>query len=99
MPSIDKRLTELESIDSAIAEGQGLGAGPVRRPAGAGPPAAIDEFAQYLREARLRSEAGNPIPQTPITQQMLDDPLDGEFWRQMKEARERVARLRVKEKD
>lgn len=84
MPSIDKKLTELET----------LAAQPPPEAEGA-PVQAVDEFARCLREARLRSEAGNPIPQTPITQQMLDDPLDGEFWRQMKEARERVARLRI----
>ena len=56
------------------------------------PPPDMD-FAQLLRRARLRAAAGNPIPQSPITDQMLDDPVNGEFWRLMKEARERVARL------
>jgi hypothetical protein len=53
-----------------------------------------DEFAEALREARLRSNAGNPIPQTVITAEMMENPVDGEFWRQMFQARERVRLLR-----
>ncbi|SPF42619.1 hypothetical protein SBDP1_40018 [Syntrophobacter sp. SbD1] len=48
------------------------------------------DFALALRESRLRSAAGDPIPQTPITDEMMADPVNGEFWRRMFEARERV---------
>jgi len=51
-----------------------------------------EDFAKLLQEARKRAEAGNPVPQSPITPQMLDDPDQGEFWRLMLEARQRAAR-------
>ncbi len=47
-------------------------------------------FAALLRQARKRAGRGEPVTETQITQEMLDDPLDGEFYRQMHEARERV---------
>jgi len=56
-------------------------------------PAPFD-FARALREARLRAAAGNPVPKTPITEEMIADPEHGEFWRKMSEARERVRLLR-----
>jgi hypothetical protein len=52
------------------------------------------DFGAALREARLRAEAGNPVPQTPITVEMMKDPVYGHLWRQMFEARERVRLLR-----
>ena len=52
------------------------------------------DFAKALQESRLRAAAGNPIPQTPITDEMMADPVNGEFWRQMFKARERVRLLR-----
>lgn len=51
------------------------------------------DFAQALREARSRAAAGDPIPQSPITEEMMEDPVNGEFWREMFEARERVRLL------
>lgn len=48
------------------------------------------DFAAALHEARRRLAAGDPIPQTPITQEMIADPVYGQFWRRMHEARERV---------
>jgi len=52
------------------------------------------DFAKALQEARLRAAAGNPIPQSPITEEMMADPVYGEFWRRMLKARERVRLLR-----
>ncbi|SPF34101.1 hypothetical protein SBDP1_120001 [Syntrophobacter sp. SbD1] len=48
------------------------------------------DFARALRESRLRAATGNPLPQTPITDEMMADPVNGEFWRRMFNARERV---------
>lgn len=52
------------------------------------------DFPEALREARLRAAAGDPIPQTPITEEMMQDPVQGQLWRRIHEARERVRRLR-----
>ena len=55
-------------------------------------------FVQAMREARLRAAAGggaadSPL-ETPITAEMMEDPVLGEFYRQLFEARERVRLLR-----
>lgn len=55
---------------------------------------AVFDFALALREARMRAAAGDPILQTPITAEMIADPVHGEFWRKMSKARERVRLLR-----
>lgn len=52
------------------------------------------DFAAALGEARRRAAAGDPIPQTPITEEMIEDPVHGQFWRRIHEARERVRLLR-----
>jgi len=52
-------------------------------------------FAQLLRQARKRAGTGRPASRTRITRQMLDDRLDGEFYRQMQGARDRVKNLRL----
>ena len=59
-----------------------------------GPASAGIDFATALREARLRAFAGDPIPRSVITPEMMEDPVNGEFCRQMHEARERERRLR-----
>jgi hypothetical protein len=52
-------------------------------------------FAELLRQARKRAGTGRSASKTRITQQMLDHRLDGEFYRQMHGARERVKNLRL----
>ena len=52
-----------------------------------------DSFAQLLSAARERVSRGEQRPEIPITRQMLDDTVNGEFWRQLKNARERVRKL------
>jgi len=52
-------------------------------------------FAQLLRQARKRAGTGRSTSKTRITLQMLDHRLDGEFYRQMHGARERVKNLRL----
>lgn len=52
------------------------------------------DFAAALRDARSCAAAGEPIPQTPITEEMMKDPVHGQFWRRMHQARERVRLLR-----
>ena len=66
---------------------------PASAPPGEPASAGVD-FAADLREARLRAFAGNPIPRSVITPEMMEDPVNGEFCRQMHEARERERRLR-----
>jgi hypothetical protein len=56
--------------------------------------AAALDFAAALRGARLRAAAGNPCSQTVITREMMECPVNREFWRSMHEARERVPLLR-----
>jgi len=84
MNVIEKWIAELE----ALAENSVFRS---RYPAGSD---RVKYFAQLLKEARLRAARGELPPETPITQKMLDDPVYGEFWRRMKQARERVRRLR-----
>ena len=52
------------------------------------------DFARALREAHRRADAaGGRLPQTPITAEMMADPVHAELYRQMLEARERVRML------
>jgi hypothetical protein len=58
----------------------------------------MGHFVLAMREARLRAAAGagaadSPL-ETPITAEMMEDPVLGEFYRQLFEARERVRLLR-----
>ena len=53
------------------------------------------DFAELLREARLRAVRGQTVPERPITQEMLDDPVSGEIWRKLRDARERVRRAHL----
>ena len=46
---------------------------------------ACRSFADMLREARRRVAAGDPI-----TAEMIEDPADGEFWRNVFKARARA---------
>ncbi len=45
-------------------------------------------------QARLRPPAGDPIPETTIIPEMMEDPVNGEAWREMFEAlgRQRLSR-------
>ncbi len=52
------------------------------------------DFANALREARRRAVAGDCEPQTPITAEMMEDPVAGEFYRLLFKARERVRLMR-----
>ena len=47
-------------------------------------------LAEAIEEARLRAAEGEPFDETPITPEMMDDPVHGQFYRLMHEARERV---------
>jgi hypothetical protein len=52
---------------------------------------AFGSFIRTLKQARLRAIAGEASPpETPITAEMMEDPVHGEFCRQLFEARERV---------
>ncbi len=53
------------------------------------------DFVKTLREARLRAIRGEKAPEKTITQEMLDDPISGEMWRELRDARERVRRSRL----
>ena len=53
------------------------------------------DFAELLREARLRAIRGERPPEGPITQEMLDDPVSGEMWRKLRDARESVRRAHL----
>jgi len=48
------------------------------------------DFAEALRDGRMRAAGGEAFAQTPITLEMLDDPADGELYRLICEARERA---------
>ncbi|MGA2404717.1 MAG: hypothetical protein ABSG91_23940 [Syntrophobacteraceae bacterium] len=52
------------------------------------------DFVSALRDARERAAGGEPVPEDPVTPEMLEDPEHGEFFRQMQEARERASNLR-----
>ena len=52
-----------------------------------------DSFIDELRRARLRALAGETIPETPITPESMDDPVYGEFYRQLFEARKSAQTL------
>ncbi len=78
MASIEKRIAELETLPPTETETATAG---------------HKSFAELLRQARKLAAAGRPVPQTRITEQMLGDPLDREFYRQMHEARERAWNL------
>jgi hypothetical protein len=80
MAYIEKRIEKLETLTASETE-TGTGG--------------LENFAELLRQARKRAGTGRPIPQTRITQQMLDDPIDGKLYRQILEARERVRNLRL----
>ncbi|MGC9966781.1 MAG: hypothetical protein ABSE08_15360 [Syntrophobacteraceae bacterium] len=53
-------------------------------------PSSVTGFVDALREGRLRAAGGEPFAETPITREMMDDPVHGEFYRLIHEARERV---------
>jgi hypothetical protein len=53
------------------------------------------DFAELLREARLRAIRGERPPERPINQEMLDDPVSGEMWRKLRAARECVRRAHL----
>ena len=48
------------------------------------------DFVAALQDARQRAATGEPIPEVPVTAEMLEDPVHGEFFRRLLEARERV---------
>lgn len=52
-------------------------------------------FAELLRQARKRTGEGRSTSKTRITQKMLHHHLEGQFYRQMHEARGRVKNLRL----
>ncbi len=78
MANFKKRIAELETLTPAETKTATGGQ---------------KSFAELLRQARKLAAAGKPVPQTRITKQMLADPLDREFYRQMHEARERARNL------
>jgi hypothetical protein len=80
MANIEKRIAEIETLAASETVTETGG---------------DKSFAELLGQARKRAGRGGRIPQTRITRQMLHDPLDGEFYRQMLEARERVRNLRL----
>lgn len=47
-------------------------------------------LAEALMEGRLTVLRGEPSAETPITPEMMDDPVQGKLYRLMHEARERV---------
>ena len=51
-------------------------------------------FAEALREERLRAAGGGPFAETPITREMMDDPVHGRLYRLIHEARVRVRNFR-----
>lgn len=51
---------------------------------------ASHSFASALHEAHMRSMRGETLPETPITREMLDDPVDGKMWRNIRDARARA---------
>jgi hypothetical protein len=80
MATIEKRIAELETLADTETDTETGG---------------DKSFAELLGQARKRVGRGEPVPETRITRQMLDDPPEGEFHRQMHEARERVRNLRL----
>jgi len=54
-------------------------------------------FAEALRQGRLNAAGEGPFAETPITREMMDDPVHGPFYRLMHEARARVEELRSKD--
>jgi len=63
-----------------------------------GPAGGTGHFVLAMREARLCAAAGGGAegcpPEAPITAEMMEDPVHGEFCRRLFEARERVRLLR-----
>jgi hypothetical protein len=57
-------------------------------------PSSVTDLAEALREGRLRAAGKDPFPETPITREMMDDPVHGELSRLIHEARERVRNFR-----
>lgn len=51
-------------------------------------------FLEALEESRLRAARGEPSAETPVTPEMMDDPVHGGFYRLMHEALERARNLR-----
>lgn len=82
MASIEKRISELEAR-----------AGKAEPPGARGGRRSGDEqdFARLLSQAR-RAERRD-FPETPVTRQMLDDPVNGEFLGRMQAARRRGDRV------
>ncbi len=58
----------------------------------------LGSLADSIREGRLRAQRGEPPILTPITQEMLDHPIHGEMWRNIRNGRERVRKAREQEK-
>ncbi len=89
MASLKKRIAELESTirrQARLATLQGS-TGPAETGGGE-----TEDLARLLRESRGRilSETARV---TPITEKMLNDPQNGEFWRRMLAARKRIEDL------
>jgi len=51
-------------------------------------------FPEALEESRLRAARGEPSAKTPITPEMMDDPVHGRLYRLIHEGRERVRNAR-----
>ncbi len=92
MDSIEKRISGLKRKlqKNASVENLQKSKGPRgSRSAGAAGENEGQDFGSKLRQSRLRA-LGENTHETPITGQMLDDPMNGEFWRRMQAARKRV---------
>ncbi|MDR3555546.1 MAG: hypothetical protein P4L55_12390 [Syntrophobacteraceae bacterium] len=68
---------------------QGLTGQRSSQSAGPGGDGENEDIGKLLREHREQTSKGN-TDETPITDQMLNDPENGEFWRRMQAARKRV---------
>jgi hypothetical protein len=74
MASLDRRISQLEQLNEESTDHS----------------LASQSFAAALREARMRFMRGETLPETPITRKMLDDPVEGEIWRNIRDARARA---------
>ena len=54
----------------------------------------LENVVEALEEVRLKAARGEPLPETPITREMMDHPVHGKFYRLMHEAQERVRKFR-----
>ena len=71
MPSLGRRISQLEQLNKESTDHS----------------LASHSFASALYEARMRFMRGETLPETPITREMLDDPVDGEMWKNIRDAR------------